>query len=78
MHSAPEDTSREERVKQSKNREPTVTDYAKYVPIGNATKKLEAWRDQGAEIIYLSSHKNSVDVAKDMIVLENGSFQKEK
>jgi len=36
--------------------------------------KLQRWRDQHAEIDYLSSHRNADDVAKDASVLRNYGF----
>lgn len=74
MHQTGLNKSREERVKQSKEREASVLDYANYVPIGNAVEKLNKWKSQGADIYYLSSHKSSDDVDKDRLVLEKYSF----
>lgn len=68
--------SREERVKQSISRESSATDYAAYVPIGSAVKKIGQWQQQGAEIIYLSSHEDEVDVKKDKQVLAKYDFPK--
>jgi len=66
--------SREERVKQSKEREASVLDYINYVPVGESVKKLKEWKKQGAEIIYLSSHENEEDVNKDKLVLKKYGF----
>lgn len=41
MHKNAEGKSREERVKQSVQREQSVLEYESYIPIGNAAKKLE-------------------------------------
>lgn len=68
--------SREERVKQSNSRESSVTDYAAYVPIGSVVKKIGQWQQQGAEILYLSSHEDEVDVKKDKQVLAKYDFPK--
>lgn len=68
--------SREEKVRQSLNREASVLDYANYVPVGNAVGKLKGWQNQGAEIIYLSSQENSTDIEKDKLVLDKYSFPK--
>lgn len=54
----------------------SVLDYANYVPVGNAAEKLKHWQDQGAEIIYLSSHENRKNLEKDKFVLERFDFPK--
>ena len=74
MHKNAEGKQREERVKQSIQREPSVLDYENYVPIGNAVNKLKGWKKQGATIIYLSSHEKYVDVEKDKGVLKRFKF----
>jgi len=76
MHKNAEDKPREERVRQVENKDPFGIDYASYIPVGNAVKKLKSWQSQGAEIIYLSSHKNAKDVEKDKFVLEKYDFPK--
>lgn len=70
--------AREERVKQSVKREPSVLDYITYIPIGNAVKKLIRWKKQGAVIIYLSSHEVLEDVRKDKLVLNKFKFPQGK
>lgn len=74
MHKSAEGKTREERVKQVVDGEPSVHDYASYVPVGNAVEKLKSWQLQGAEILYLSSHETADDVEKDKIVLEKYYF----
>lgn len=76
MHKSAENKTREERVKQVMNGEPSVHDYAYYVPVGNAVEKLKSWQSQGAEILYLSSHETTEDVEKDKSVLEKYDFPK--
>jgi hypothetical protein len=44
------------------------------VPVDNAVAKLQNWREQGAKIDYLSSHRNLDDVAKDALVLQRYGF----
>src|SRR3989338_10942729 len=58
------------------NVEPSVHDYASYVPVGNAVEKLKSWQSQGTEILYLSSHENAEYVEKDKSVLEKYGFPK--
>jgi len=76
MHKNAEGKTREERVKQVMDAEPSVHDYASYIPVGNAVEKLKSWQSQGAEILYLSSHETAEDVEKDKIVLEKYNFPK--
>jgi hypothetical protein len=74
MHAAGVDQRREVRVRQSKEHDPSVTDYSSYVPIGHAAEKLETWASRGAEIVYLSSHRDSLDVVADRVVLDRWAF----
>jgi hypothetical protein len=74
MHRNAIGKTREERVHQSKEREASVLDYESYVPIGNAVEKLNNWKQQRAEIIYLSSHESETDVEKDKSVLRKYNF----
>jgi hypothetical protein len=76
MHKSAENKTREERVGQVMNGEPSVHDYASYIPVGNAVEKLKFWQSQGAEILYLSSHETAEDVGKDKLVLEKYGFPK--
>jgi hypothetical protein len=66
--------SRAERVKQVHERDESLRDFAAYVPVDNAVKKLQTWKRQGAEIVYLSSHRTAADVEKDRYVLEKHDF----
>jgi hypothetical protein len=74
MHSAAVGRTRAERVRQVREREASVRDYAAYVPVGNAVSKLRGWSAQGAELVYLSSHKKGENVEKDMAVLRAYQF----
>lgn len=74
MHRNAARKSREERVKQSIEREESVLNYGSYIPIGNALEKLKNWKRQGAEIIYLSSHESEEDMKKDKSVLQRYNF----
>ena len=76
MHKSAEGKTREERVKQVMDGEPSVHEYASYIPVGNVLKKLKSWQSQGAEILYLSSHETAEDVEKDKSVLEKYGFPK--
>ncbi|MEK7071749.1 MAG: hypothetical protein AAB959_00465 [Patescibacteria group bacterium] len=74
MHRNAAGKTREERVKQSLEREESIFDYESYMPIGNAVEKLNYWKQQGIEIIYLSSHESEIDVKKDKSVLKKFNF----
>ena len=74
MHKNAEGKSREERVKQSIEREKSVLNYKNYVPVGKSVEKLKKWKKQGADIIYLSSHQKIKDVKKDKFVLNKYNF----
>ena len=74
MHRSAVGRTREERVQQVQQGEASVRDFASYVPIGNAANKLHAWRMQGANLIYLSSHKRPEHVELDQIVLTTYDF----
>ncbi len=74
MHGSAVGKARKDRVQQSIIREKSVLDYESYVPIENAVEKLNNWKNQGAEIIYLSSHKLEIDVKKDKLVLKKYNF----
>lgn len=74
MHAAGAGLPREECVRQVRERHPSVRDYAAYVPIGDAVAKLRRWQQQGAEIAYLSSHREPENVAKDAAALRRYGF----
>lgn len=78
MHKNAEGKTREERVKQSLEREKSVLDYESYIPISNAVAKLSNWKQQGAEIMYLSSHESKEDAEKDKSVLKKFNFPEGK
>ena len=74
MHRSGLGVSRRERVAQGRQKDPSVRDYASYVPIGLAATKLHRWERQGAKVIYLSSHTSWDDVQKDFAVLRKHDF----
>jgi hypothetical protein len=74
MHRNAVGRSREERVRQVREREASVLDAATYVPVENAVSKLRRWHEQGAELAYLSSHKTVQGVEKDRTVLRKYNF----
>src|SRR3989344_7038428 len=76
MHKSAEGKLREEIVRQVESKDPSVFDYASCIPVDNAVEKLKSWQNQGAEILYLSSHETAEDVEKDKFVLEKYDFPK--
>jgi hypothetical protein len=77
MHPGGVGRTREERVAQVRDEtDPALRDYAAYVPVDGSVAKLRRWRDEGARIDYLSSHRNPEDVAKDVLVLQTYGFPK--
>ena len=76
MHSSGQNCSREERVSQVINKDPSIFDYTSYIPIDNAVSKLNKWKNQNGRIFYLTFHKNKKDVKKDRLVLRKFDFPK--
>ena len=74
MHKSAKGKSRKEIVEQVKEKDPSVHDYSSYIPVGSVVAKLNNWVKQGAEIIYLSSHKTEEGVEKDRGVLKRYNF----
>ena len=74
MHKNAIGRTREERVKQVLEGDESLDDFTSYVPVDNAVRKLQMWRQQGAKIVYLSSHKKVEDVEKDEAVLRKHGF----
>jgi hypothetical protein len=74
MHSAARGVERPERVRQVREREPSVHDFAAYVPAEGVVEKLACWSAQGAEIVYLSSHRRPENVAADAEVVARHRF----
>lgn len=76
MHQNAGDELREKRVRQVEENEESVHDYINYIPVDHVVEKLQKWVDQGAEIIYLSSHETKADIEKDNFVLDKYHFPK--
>jgi len=74
MHRNALGRTREERVRQVLEGEESLYDFVSYLPVGNAVRKLQGWKQQGAEILYLSPHRKVEDVEKDKAVLKNNGF----
>ncbi|MEK7110075.1 MAG: hypothetical protein AAB441_05560 [Patescibacteria group bacterium] len=85
MHALAKRVSREERVKQSKAAaiqriipfkatRGSVYDFENYIPVGNAIQKLQSWKQQGAEIIYLTSRKIKSEIKTIKKILSKSNF----
>jgi len=74
MHRGAQGQPREERVRQVQVAEASVRDFAGYVPVDHAVEKLQHWTSLGAEILYLSSHRNPEHVEQDKSVLARYGF----
>ena len=75
MHRGGVGRSREERVKQViDGKDESLRDFASYVPVGDAVRKLHRWVEQGAQISYLSSHQRPERVEQDRTVLRKHGF----
>ena len=74
MHKNAVGHSREEIVKQVEKNEESVHDYASYIPIGNAVKKVATWKNQRAEILYLTSRREPNEIADIKNVLKISGF----
>ncbi|VVB60937.1 Uncharacterised protein [uncultured archaeon] len=74
MHKTAIGHSREEIVKQVEKEQTSIHNYASYVPVGNAVKKLETWKNQGAEILYLTSRIKRNEINDIENVLKKYNF----
>ena len=62
MHKTAISLSREDIVKQVKDEQESVHDYKSYIPVGGAVKKLQNWKNDGSEILYLTSRRKSEEI----------------
>ena len=74
MHRGALGKTRGERVRQVIEREASVKDFSSYMPVGDAVRKLRRWSQQGAQIVYMSSHQTYDDLEKDLEVLRKFDF----
>lgn len=74
MHRNAVGRPREERVRQVVTSDESISDFATYVPVGNAVQILRAWQEQGADIVYLSSRQTAEDAEVDESVLKTHGF----
>ncbi|MFX1388339.1 MAG: hypothetical protein ACFE9M_14065, partial [Promethearchaeota archaeon] len=75
MHRSALNLSRRQIVQQIiEDTDKSISDFAYYIPIGSVVKRLTSWQNQGADILYLSSHLSLENVKKDEIVLKKYNF----
>ncbi len=75
MHPGAVGRAREERVEQVRtSSDPALHAYTAYVPTEGAVSKLRSWHEQGVEIDYLSSQRDSAGIAADVSVLSRHGF----
>ena len=74
MHKNAVGHTRDEIVQQVEDKEKSVHDYKSYVPVGNAVKKLQNWKNDGAEILYLSSRRKPEEIQQIQNVLKKFKF----
>src|SRR3989344_2169657 len=74
MHKNAVGHERKSIVKQVLDKIVSVTDYAGYVPIGNAVGKIQKWQNRGAEIIYLTSRRTDKQINDINSVLKQYNF----
>jgi len=74
MHRNAKGLAQDEITRQVMEGDESLHDYASYIPVGDAAKKLQEWKGQGAKICYLSSHRNAKDVEEDRVVLKKNAF----
>ncbi|OGG69409.1 hypothetical protein A3F27_03145 [Candidatus Kaiserbacteria bacterium RIFCSPHIGHO2_12_FULL_53_13] len=70
--------SREEVVEQARNKVVMPSYFAEFIPIGDAVKKIAAWKNQRAEILYLTSRRKAGQVDDVRQVLKRHNFPEGK
>lgn len=75
MHKNARGHTREEIVKQVRDgRDSSLCEWKTYIPIGNAAKKLQTWKREGVEILYLTSRTKSAEIEAIKSVLKKHNF----
>ena len=74
MHASANNNKREEILEQNRRREPSTRDCANYIPVKNAVDKLNKWKSQKAEILYLTSRRKPEQVKDIKSVLKRYKF----
>lgn len=74
MHKNADGHDRSAIVKQVMENEPSVRNYAEYIPVGNAVEKIRTWQEQGGEIVYLTSRQTDEQLKDIRSVLKKYNF----
>jgi len=74
MHKNALGLTHEEIIQQIKEKEESVEKYESYVSIGDAAKKLNVWKEDGADIFYLTSRKKRTEIEQIRNVLKRNGF----
>ncbi len=56
------------------DKESSVKEYASYIPIGNAVKKIKKWSEQWGNIVYITSRRLEKEVNEIKEVLHQNNF----
>lgn len=74
MHKTALGHTREEIIKQIKEKEPSVKEYDSYIPIGAAVQKMNHWVKEGHEIWYITSRTKQEEIGAIKSVLQAYHF----
>lgn len=74
MHKSAPGCTREEIREQVMNKDPAIGDFAGYVPIANAVKKIQNWAGCDNKIYYLTSRRNLEEIEAIRSVLVRNHF----
>jgi hypothetical protein len=74
MHASAVGRTRQQRVQQIIDGDESARDFGSYVPTEASVSRLLAWSAQGAQIIYMSSHRKPSAVELDQAVLKRHGF----
>ena len=76
MHESGLGRSREDRIRQVVEGDPSTHDFRSYVPIDKAAEKIGNWQNQGCEIRYLTSRTAPAEINYIEDVLKKYAFPK--
>jgi len=75
MHPSAKGDIREDIVKQVKSgTDSSIYNWSTYIPIGTSVDKLQKWKSQGAEILYLTSRIKPTEIKDIKSVLKKHGF----
>ncbi|MDD5739646.1 MAG: hypothetical protein PHO20_02675 [Candidatus Peribacteraceae bacterium] len=74
MHKNAVGHTRKEIILQANDMEPSIHEFASYLPIGRAAEKLSKWKSQGAKIVYLTSRRKPEEIHAVSNVLKTHRF----